>query len=73
MTRTIRTRRSHAPPRQKAVRTLYDMLARLAYVCDAVRQAWRHVAARADAVSGEAELAADLRARPAICRRCRCA
>lgn len=47
---------------QKAVRALYDMLARLAYACDAVKEARRDVVARAGAVPADAALAADLRA-----------
>ncbi len=46
---------------QKAVRALYDMLARLAYACDAVKEAGRDLRARADAATADPQLAADLR------------
>lgn len=61
----------HAPAaraaQQKGVRALYDMLARLAYACDAVKEAGRDLGARADAAdaAGAADdpsLATDLRA-----------
>ena len=47
---------------QQAVRALYDMLARLAYVCDAVKETRQAIATRADGANADAALAGDLRA-----------
>jgi photosystem II stability/assembly factor-like uncharacterized protein len=47
---------------QRAVQSLYDMLARLAYVCDAVKETRRALDARAADPRADAALATDLRA-----------
>ena len=55
----------HAPAaraaQQRAVRSLYDMLARMAYVCDAVKETRQAIEARAGDAKADALLQADLR------------
>ena len=54
--------RAERAAQQRAVRALYGMLARLAYVCDAVKEARQAVEARAADPKADAALQADLRA-----------